>query len=102
MAFREFGFAWLPLTLFLAVAGLASAYKRDRTAFWFLLLIVLADLAYALSYENCRGQRRVLFAGIHFDRDSGRTRYPVADSTCCFKTFAGVEDRMWLLRLRLS
>ena len=48
---REFGFAWLPLTLFLAVAGLASAYKRDRTAFWFLLLIVLADLAYALSYE---------------------------------------------------
>jgi hypothetical protein len=51
MAFREFGFAWLPLTLFLAVAGLASAYKRDRTAFCFLLLIVLADLAYALSYE---------------------------------------------------
>ena len=51
MAFREFGFAWLPLTLCLAVAGLASAYKRDRTAFWFLLLIVLADLAYALSYE---------------------------------------------------
>jgi len=50
-AFREFGFAWLPLALFLAVAGLASAYKRDRTAFWFLLLIVLADLAYALSYE---------------------------------------------------
>src|SRR5438874_2233241 len=51
MTFREFGFAWLPLTLFLAVAGLASAYKRDRTAFWFLLWIVLADLAYALSYE---------------------------------------------------
>ncbi len=51
MAFREFGFAWLPLTLFLAVAGLASAYKRDRTAFWFLLLILLADLAYSLSYE---------------------------------------------------
>jgi hypothetical protein len=51
MVLREFGFAWLPLTLFLAVAGFASAYKRDRTAFWFLLLIVLADLAYALSYE---------------------------------------------------
>ena len=51
MVFREFGFAWLPSTLFLAVAGLASAYKRDRTTFWFLLLIVLADLAYALSYE---------------------------------------------------
>jgi hypothetical protein len=39
MALREFGFPWLPLTLFLAGAGLASAYKRDRTAFWFLLLI---------------------------------------------------------------
>ena len=51
MALREFGFAWLPLPLFLAVAGLASAYKRDRTVFWFLLLIVLADLVYALSYE---------------------------------------------------
>jgi tetratricopeptide (TPR) repeat protein len=51
MTLREFGFAWLPLTLFLAVAGLASAYKRDRTPFWFLLLIVLADLAYSLSYE---------------------------------------------------
>lgn len=51
MALREFGFAWLPLTLFLAAAGLASAHKRDRTAFWFLLLIVLADLAYSLIYE---------------------------------------------------
>src|SRR5213075_427422 len=51
MALREFGFAWLPLTLFLAVAGLVSAWKRDRTAFWFLLLIVLADLAYSLSYD---------------------------------------------------
>jgi len=51
MALREFGFPWLPVTLFLALAGLASAYKRDRTAFWFLLLIALADLAYSLSYE---------------------------------------------------
>jgi len=51
MALREFGFPWLPLTLFLAAAGLASAHKRDGTAFWFLVLIVLADLAYSLSYE---------------------------------------------------
>jgi hypothetical protein len=51
MVFREFGFAWVPVALFLAGAGLANAYKRDRTAFWFLLLIILADLAYALSYE---------------------------------------------------
>ena len=51
MALREFGFAWLPFTLSLAVAGLASAYKRDRTVFWFLVFILLADLAYSLSYE---------------------------------------------------
>jgi hypothetical protein len=51
MALREFGFPWLPLTLFFAVAGLASACKRDKTAFWFLLFIVLADLAYCLGYE---------------------------------------------------
>jgi hypothetical protein len=51
MAFHEFGFQWLPLTLFLAGPGLASVYKRDRTAFWFLLLIVLADVAYSLIYE---------------------------------------------------
>ena len=51
MALREFGFPWLPLTPFLAFAGFATAYKRDRTAFWFLLLIVIADLAYCLSYE---------------------------------------------------
>jgi hypothetical protein len=51
MALREFGFPWLPVTPFLAFAGFANAHKRDRTAFWFLLLIVLADLAYSLSYE---------------------------------------------------
>jgi hypothetical protein len=51
MALREFGFPWLPLAVFFAVAGLASAFKRDRTAFWFLLLIVLADLAFSLIYE---------------------------------------------------
>src|SRR5262249_6035705 len=51
MALREFGFAWLPFTLSLAVAGFASAYKRDGTVFWFLVLILLPDLAYSLSYE---------------------------------------------------
>jgi len=51
MALREFGFPLLPLSLVLAFAGLADAFKRDRTIFWFLLTIVIADLAYALSYE---------------------------------------------------
>jgi hypothetical protein len=58
MALREFGFPWLPLPLFLGGGGLASAYKRDRTAFWFLLLIVLADLAYSLSYEIAEDKTR--------------------------------------------
>jgi len=51
MASREFGFPWLPVTLLLAAGGLVSAYKHDRTAFWFLLLIIIADLGYCLSYE---------------------------------------------------
>src|SRR6266568_9194598 len=51
MVSREFGFPWLPVTPVLGLIGFASAYKRDRTAFWFLLLIVVADLAYSLCYE---------------------------------------------------
>jgi tetratricopeptide (TPR) repeat protein len=51
MALREFGFPWLPLSLVLAVAGFVDAFKRDHTTFWFLLTIIIADLAYALSYE---------------------------------------------------
>jgi tetratricopeptide (TPR) repeat protein len=51
MALREFGFPWLPLPLILSFAGFVNAFKRDRTTFWFLLTIVIADLAYALSYE---------------------------------------------------
>jgi hypothetical protein len=48
---REFGLSWLPLPLVLAFAGFASVFKRDRTTFWFLLCVVIADLAYAFSYE---------------------------------------------------
>ncbi|HEX7531287.1 MAG TPA: hypothetical protein VF333_09090, partial [Pyrinomonadaceae bacterium] len=51
MAFREFGLPWVPLTLALAIAGFGSIFKRDRTTFWFLSLMVSADLAYALSYS---------------------------------------------------
>jgi hypothetical protein len=51
MALREFGVSWLPLPLVFAFAGLTHAFKCDRTTFWFLLFIVIADLAYALSYE---------------------------------------------------
>jgi hypothetical protein len=51
MLLREFGVAWLPLPLVLAFVGFVHAFKRDRTTFWFLLFIVISDLAYALSYE---------------------------------------------------
>jgi hypothetical protein len=51
MALREFSVAWLPLPLAFALAGFASAYKRDRTIFWFLLFIVISNLAYDLSYQ---------------------------------------------------
>ncbi len=51
IALREFGFPWVPLSLVLAFAGFVDAFKRDRTAFWFLLTIIIADLAYALNYE---------------------------------------------------
>jgi hypothetical protein len=51
MLLREFGVAWLPLPLVLAFVGFVHAFKRDRTSFWFLLFIVVSDLAYALSYE---------------------------------------------------
>lgn len=51
MALREFGWSWAPLTLVLGVAGFASVFKRDRTTFWFLALMIGANLAYALSYD---------------------------------------------------
>jgi hypothetical protein len=51
MAVREFSVAWLPLALVFACAGIASVSKLDRTTFWFLVLIVIANLAYDLSYE---------------------------------------------------
>jgi hypothetical protein len=48
---REFGVSWLPVSLVIALAGMASAFKKDRTTFWFLLLIVVGNLAYDLNYE---------------------------------------------------
>jgi len=48
---REFGAPWLPLALIVAIGGFVAAFKRDRTTFLFLLLVVLADLAYTLNYD---------------------------------------------------
>src|SRR5436309_13965190 len=51
MALREFGPAWLPVAVVLAFAGFTSAYKSDRTSFWFLSIVVISNLAYDLSYQ---------------------------------------------------
>lgn len=51
MALREFGPPWLPVAVVLAFAGFISSYKTDRTSFWFLLVVVISNLAYDLSYQ---------------------------------------------------
>jgi tetratricopeptide (TPR) repeat protein len=48
---REFGRWWMPLALALALTGFIAAFKRDRTTFWFLALVVAFDMAYALNYD---------------------------------------------------
>ncbi|HYP25779.1 MAG TPA: DUF2723 domain-containing protein [Blastocatellia bacterium] len=49
--FREFGPPWFPLAIALALAGYVRMFKADRAFFWFLSLVIVADLAYALNYE---------------------------------------------------
>jgi hypothetical protein len=51
LVLREFGSAWLPLPLAVAFVGFANAFRTDRTTFWFLFAIIIADLAYCLSYD---------------------------------------------------
>jgi hypothetical protein len=48
---REFSPRWLPLALCFAIAGIVAVFKRDRTTFFFLLFIVLADVGYVLNYD---------------------------------------------------
>src|SRR5262249_50253248 len=47
---REFGPGWLPLTLGAALLGLVFIFHRDRSAFWLLILIVVVNVGYNLSY----------------------------------------------------
>ena len=90
MALCEFGFPWLPLSLVLAFAGLADAFKRDRTIFWFLLTIVIADLGTPLATKLRKTKMRIS-AHIHFDRDCRRTRHPMVDPERRFQILAGRE-----------
>jgi len=47
---HEFGPGWLPLTLGVAVVGLVFIFRRDRSIFWLLALIILVNTGYNLSY----------------------------------------------------
>ena len=51
LAAREFNPVWLPLVLLLALFGFIELYQFERTTFWYLVLIVITDLAYSLNYE---------------------------------------------------
>ena len=48
---REFSVPWLPIAIVVAMAGFVVVWKRDRTTFSFLLLLVLVNLAYNLIYQ---------------------------------------------------
>ena len=51
LAAREFGPWWLPAGSALAIAGFVAVFRRDKAMFWFLGLVIAADLAYSLGYE---------------------------------------------------
>ena len=51
LTLREFGPAWAPLALVLTGLGMFYLYGRSRGLFWFLLTVVLANLAYNVNYE---------------------------------------------------
>jgi hypothetical protein len=51
LAAQEFNPVWLPVALVLIALGLIELFRSDRTTFWFVALLVVADLAYSLNYE---------------------------------------------------
>jgi tetratricopeptide (TPR) repeat protein len=50
-ALREFGSRWFPLTLLLALGGVLGLRTRGKGLFWFLVLAIVANLAYNANYE---------------------------------------------------
>jgi Protein of unknown function (DUF2723) len=53
---RDFAPRWMPLALLLAFYGLYAAFKRDRSLFWMLLLMILACSAWLLIYPIVNDQ----------------------------------------------
>jgi hypothetical protein len=47
---REFSPWWLPAALALAVIGLHAPFQRDRILFWFIVLVIVFNAAYPLTY----------------------------------------------------
>jgi hypothetical protein len=47
---REFGPPWLPFVPVLAIIGFVQLFRRERVIFWFLGLVILADIGYGVSY----------------------------------------------------
>jgi tetratricopeptide (TPR) repeat protein len=48
---REFGPVFIAAGLLFGVLGAISLFKRDRTTFWFLALVIACDVIYSTSYE---------------------------------------------------
>ena len=51
LAAHEFNPVWLPLGFVFLALGLVELFSRDRTTFWFLVVVVMTDLAYSFNYE---------------------------------------------------
>jgi tetratricopeptide (TPR) repeat protein len=48
---NEFGPWWLPVGPALAISGIYALFRQDRPMFWFIILVIAADLAYSLGYD---------------------------------------------------
>ncbi len=51
LSLREFSSPFAPLALLFAIGGFVHLFRRDRAIFYFLSLIVAADVIYCLGYE---------------------------------------------------
>src|SRR5262249_39827823 len=51
LALREFSAPYIPLALAFAVGGFVYLFRRNRAIFYFLSLIIAADVIYCLGYE---------------------------------------------------
>ena len=47
---RELGPPWLPIALIVAAIGLVSSWRRQQTLFWYVVLLIAANLAWILFY----------------------------------------------------